>query len=416
MAYQNPESVAAGAPPWHLPQPQPKSRPSGIQGFVWAVWPWMNWVLPTFFVLHGFLGVGGWATLLLLFASPVFIPATGLLGSLPRFLLRKRGHTTTPAPIVGLLFVNWWGWVALTLTMQDAGDSGPLASLLRSMLTVPLSVDYEQGLYVVAIGVAITAWLAVLVIAIVLPRATAATVVPGPPAAPTMAAAPAAVAPPHPPTTTGRPRDERPWVVVAWVSAFLVPALFVTAVVVGVEVTAAQPDASGDTVAEVAAMPIAAQVDRAEQNYERTQQRLSEVRELIAEDGWRLRDEDGEWVGSAGFGTSAWECRQADVDCYTFQVRFSLDQAPADFDRARFDDSLRDAGWTPPEYGDGWTDAEGYRLRVTVYPANNRLSIELESPEWWGDTYDLRNEMGDSDDDNLGLGRTYRFDEWPPLD
>lgn len=396
MAYQNPESVAAGAPPWHLPQPQPKSRPAGIQGFVWAVWPWMNWILPTFFVLHGFLGVGGWGTLLLLFASPIFIPAAGLLGALPRFLLRKRGHSTTPAPIVGLLFVNWWGWVALTLTMQDAGDSGPLMSLLRSMLTVPLSVDYEQGLYVVAICVAIAAWLAVLVIAIVLPRASAA-----PSSEPTMA--------------TGR-GSERPWVVVAWVSAFLVPALFVATVVVGVEVTAAQPDASGDTVAEVEAMPISAQADRAQQNYERTQQRLSEVRELIAEDGWRLRAEDGEWVGSVGFGTRPWECRQADVECYTFEVRFSLDEAPADFDRDRFDDALREAGWMPPEYGDGWTDAEGHRLRVTVYPANNRLSIELESPQWWGDTYELRNEMGWSDDESLGLGRTYRFDEWPPLE
>lgn len=397
MAYQSPESVAAGAPPWHLPQPQPRSRPAGIQGFVWAVWPWTNWILPTLFVLHGFLGVGGWGTLLLLFASPIFIPAAGLLGSLPRFLLRKRGYTTTPAPIVSLLFVNWWGWVALTLTMQDAGDSGPLMSLLRSMLTVPLAVDYEQGLYVVAICVAIAAWLAVLVIAIVMPRASA-------------------VAPPHLPATAERTRDERPWVVVAWISAFLVPALLVTAVVVGVEVTARQPDASGDTVADVEAMPIAAQADRALENYERTQQRLSEVRQLIAEDRWRLRDEDGEWVGSTGFGTSAGECRVADVDCYTFQVRFSLEQAPADFDRDRFDDTLRAAGWTPPEYGDGWTDAEGYRLRVTVYPANNnRLSIELESPEWWGDTYELRNEIGGNDDESLGLGRTYRYDEWPPL-
>ncbi len=108
MAYQNPDAVAAGAPPWHLPAPQPRPTSGGIRGFVWALWPVMSWLLPVFFVFHGFLGGGGWGTLILMFTSPIFIPAMGLLGMLPRLIPRQRVHKTTPAPLVGRRFVNWW--------------------------------------------------------------------------------------------------------------------------------------------------------------------------------------------------------------------------------------------------------------------------------------------------------------------
>lgn len=386
MAYQNPDSVAAGAPPWHLPAPQPRPTAGGIRGFTWAIWPWMSWILPVFFAFHGFLGSGGWGTLLLMFASPVFIPAMGLLGMLPRFILRKRGHRTAPGPLVWLLFVNWWSWVAFTITMQDAGDSGPMKTLLGNLVTVPLSSDYQGVVFVAAIAVAIASWLAILIVAIAqrTPR----------------------------PGTLARGGA---WDVVSWNAAFLVPVMLVATVVLGVQLTALQTDASGDTVSQVEAMPIAMQAERAEGNYARTQERLSEARELIAEDGWRARDENGGWIRGAGFGSSYGGCRGTDAECYSFEAGFELERAPAGFDSdaPEFVEQLRSLGWERAERGYGFVDADGFRLEIVVSPRDDRLTVGIESPDWWGDDYDLDQELGEGDDDR-GFGE-FRFDEWPPL-
>lgn len=386
MTYQQPEAVAAGAPEWHLPTRRPRTAPPGIQGFVWAVWPWMNWVLPVLFVVHGFLGAGGWGTLILLFISPVFVPAMGLLGALPRFILRRRGHRTAPGPLVWLLFVNWWGWVTVTLTMQDAGDSGPPLSLLREMMTVPLSRDVEQFLFLGAIAAAVLAWIAVLLIAIFV----------------------------RPPRTPGASSRD-PWTIVSWIAAFAVPALLVASVLVGVQVTAQQRDAAGDTLVEIAAMPLADQVQRAEENYALTQERLSAVRELISDDGWRIRNEDGQWVGATGFGSLSFACLTADAECYTIGVGFQLASTPASFDDegAEFLGRLEALGWDPTTRDSQWTDAQGFTLDLWSMASDGSLTVEVNSPEWWGDESDLRAELAELDD--ADASRVYRFDEWPPL-
>lgn len=384
MSYQNPDAVAAGAPPWQLPAPHPRPA-GGIRGFVWAIWPWMNWVLPVFFVVHGFFGSGGWGTLILMFTSPVFVPAMGLLGALPRFILRKRGHTTAPAALIWLLFVNWWSWLALSLTMQDAGDSGPPRSLLRDLMTVPLSRDFEQTLSVSTLAAAVLAWIAVLVIAILVPK-------------------------PSP----GVPRRNA-WTTVSWVAAFAVPALLVAVVMVGVRVTAQQRDAAGDTVAEVGAMPLDDQVQRTEDNYALTQRRLSAVRELIADDGWRMRDEDGQWVGRSGFGSSSFECLTADAECYTIEVGFRLASAPVGFDgeSPEFRGAIEALGWTPTARAGQWTDAQGFTLDLWSQASDGGLSVEVTSPRWWGDESDIRAQLPERDE--ADVAGDYRFDDWPPL-
>lgn len=387
MAHQSPDAVSAGAPPWHLPAPQRRPTSGGIRGFVWALWPVMSWLLPVFFVFHGFLGGGGWGTLLLMFASPIFVPAMGLLGMLPRFILRKRGHRTTPGPIGWLLFVNWWAWVAFTITMQDAGDSGPMETMLDGILAARLSSDVEQGIFLGAVAVACLSWLAVLFVAIA-----------------------------QPPPRSGVQTRGGTWDAVSWIAAILVPALLVGMVALGVQVTAMETDAAGDTVAQVEALPIAAQADRAEANYTLTQEKLSEVRGLIAEDGWSARDENGGWVRGPAFASSYGSCGGSDAECYVFEVGFALESAPAGFDSYdhAWDSRLRELGWMASERGDGWTDADGFTLEVDQRQSVERLVVAIESPSWWGDTYDLRQELGGADED-LGLGLAYRFDEWPPL-
>lgn len=383
MSYQNPDAVAAGAPEWRLPAPQPRHAPDGIQGFVWALWPWMNWVLPAFMVLHGFvLGTGGWESLMLLVGSPVIVPAAGLLGALPRFVLRKRGHATTPGPIVWLLFVNWWGWVTLTITMPGVGDSGAVPSVLRGLVTAPLSLMYEQIMFAVAVLVALLAWIAILVLACVVR-------VPVPP--------------------------RRTWTLASWVALFAMPVVLIAAVWAGVIFTTQQRDAAGDTVAEVEAMPIAAQAARAEASYEVTQQKLSQVREVIAEDGWSARDEDGAWVVGSGFGSSYGACTGADAECYTFEVGFEFAQKPAGFDGrdAGFAEELEVLGWKASNRAGEWTDADGFTVDIVPWP-DGRLEVSIESPAWWGKTHDIGEQLGEADADR-GLARTYRYDEWPPL-
>jgi hypothetical protein len=389
MTYQqNPDEVAAGAPEWRLPATQPRASSGGIRGFVWTVWPAMNWVLPVLFVVHGFFGAGGWGTLILLVTSPVFVPAMGLLGALPRFILRKRGHTTAPGPLVWLLFVNWWGWFTLTITMQDAGDSGPPSSVLRAMMTVPLSRDFELILFFGAVTAAVLAWLAVLLIAIFVS--------------------------PRPPRAPGASRRDA-WTTVSWIAAFAVPALLVVSVLVGVQATAQQRDGAGDTLAEIAAMPLADQVQRAEENYTLTQERLSAVRELISDDGWRIRNEDGAWVGATGFGSSTFACITADVECYTIEVGFQLANAPEGFDEesAEFRDRLEALGWHPTTRDSQWIDAQGFMLDLWSMASDGSLTVEVNSPEWWGDESDLRGELPELVDPDAD--RTYRYDEWPPL-
>ncbi|MFS0853867.1 hypothetical protein [Microbacterium sp. 179-I 3D4 NHS] len=383
MAYQSPEAVAAGAPAWPMPAPQ-RPAPGGILGFVWVLWPWMNWIVPVFVVFHGFLGSGGWETLMLAFASPIVVPASGLLGALPRFILRRRGHATTPGPIAGLLFLNWWAWFTAAITMPGAGDSGSIDSLLRAAVTAPLSQRYEEGLYVGSIVVALVAWTTVLVLACLLRPAS-------PPALPAS------------------------WTAVTWIAAFVVPALLVAAVQAGVVVTAQQRDAAGVTVVEAEALPIAAQAALAQERYALTQERLSSVRGIVAEDGWRIRSEDGRYLGQSTFGSRDRECEQADAECYGFDIRFVLEGADArSLDAASIVEELRAAGWDLPATGRlEATDDDGFTLRLEGLGAET-VRVEMTSPIWWGEKYGIREELGlePTEEDR---SRTYRFDEWPPL-
>jgi hypothetical protein len=344
----------------------------------------MNWVVPVFFVFHGFLGSGGWETLMLIFGSPILVPAAGLLGALPRFILRKRGHATTPGPIAGLLFLIWWGWFTAAITMPGAGDSGSIDSLLRATVTAPLAEPYEQGLYVASIIVALLAWMTVVVLACLLRPA-----------------------PPTAPRTT--------WTAVTWIAAFAVPALLVAAVQVGVVVTAQQRDAAGVTAAEAEGLPIDEQAALALERYTLTQERLSSVREIVAEEGWRIRSADGHYLGQSTFGSTERECERADAECYGFDIRFALEgQDAAGLDAEAIVEALRAAGWDLPATGRlEAMDDDGFGLRIEGL-GGDPVWVEMTSPIWWGDEYDIREELGGERAEE-DTSRTYRFDEWPPL-
>lgn len=75
--------------------------------FLWLAWPWVNWILPALLIFgYSFSNSAGWDGLFLLFLSPVLVPAFGLLGSLPRFIMRRRGYEAAPAPVGVMLAVH----------------------------------------------------------------------------------------------------------------------------------------------------------------------------------------------------------------------------------------------------------------------------------------------------------------------
>jgi len=103
---------------------------------LWKAWPWITWLLPAALILMRMGGEkAGWETVILMITAPVTIPAIGLLGSLPRFLLRKKGHTAVPTSIAVMLVVQWWGLIMFSLAMEGVGDSGSFPSVMAQMFS-----------------------------------------------------------------------------------------------------------------------------------------------------------------------------------------------------------------------------------------------------------------------------------------
>ncbi|GAB3595924.1 hypothetical protein GCM10027408_03390 [Microbacterium tumbae] len=332
----------------------------------------MNWLLPIFVCFHGWLGGGGWETLALSVLSPVIVPVAGLLGSLPRFLLRRRSHRRTPAPIVWLLFTNWWSWFVFAAAMSGATDGAPLDSMLRSVVPAPLSMAFEYGILLGGAGIGVLSWLVILLLAIGL--------------------------------RTDADGAGRGGVVLGWIAAFGVPALLGVIVILGVQTTLAQTDAAGQTMAESRAVAIGEQADAARARYAAAQERLADVRALIADDGWVIQ--------YYGLSTASPESRLRDGACYGIEVSFMHPSAGTRTDIAAIEAALAGAGWTRLSEGD-FVDAEGGRLEIQAL-REGEVQVTYENGIWWGDPYDLRDPRSFEESD-AARARTYRADEWPPF-
>lgn len=109
----------------------------------WKNWRWLAWVIPVVLVVGRIAFGGGWEAVLLLFYSWFIVPVTGLLGWIPRRILRVRGHTTAPTIHAVLLSLYWSGMGWYLLSMGVAGDSGTDPSILARLIPV-LSRRQEQ--------------------------------------------------------------------------------------------------------------------------------------------------------------------------------------------------------------------------------------------------------------------------------
>jgi len=351
-------------------RPARERRGSGIQRFVWMLWPWMNWLLPIAAIFV--VGNSGWFLLLLLVVALVLVLVLGLLGTIPQFLLGNEGWKTAPAPVAVLLIVQWWAWIAALVVPQGATYGRPVPSIVQLLSPRPVAGDFLVTVLVASVSVGVLCWVAVLILSIIL-RRRSGSVSPG-----------------------------RGWTRGAVVAAIVPPVLLVAVIWSGGEVTAQQRDDAGATVAETAAEPLREQAARALDRYESAQSQLSEIRGMLADDGW--------WLTSRGFDSrSSWG---SGADAYGFDLGFEYEftagEAP-DVDTVHAE--LLTLGWSEDERG-RLVDPHGNT--VLMWADSRAVSVSLTSPSWWGDTDELSDELDRGVEDDA-FGRPYAANEWPGL-
>ena len=353
--------------------PPPKQRNRGIHGFTWAIWPWMSWVLPVAAVFIG--GNAGWSLIFALMLSPVFVPATGLLGMLPRFLLRKAGHTVTPAPISALLFVHWWAWVAAMISMRGSSDAAPSPALIERLSPWTIAGSMLEVVVFVAIVVAVASWIAILVIVLV---------------------------------TRSRPVPAAgggtgAWTAVSWTAALLMPVALVAGGALAGAVTAQMKDAAGATVAAVQSEPADSLVAQAVTRHDEAQAQLSVVRALIADDGWTRTNR----------GVNDRTSYREMLPSYGLSLRFEHDLAGIDVDLDAIRAELLASGWVEGAEGT-IVDPDGNI--VTMAMTETGLLLSLDTPTWWGDAGEINTALGipELPTDEF-YAETFAADEWPEL-
>jgi len=331
--------------------PGETQRPSGIQAFTWGLWPWLNWLLPIFFCFHGLLlDNNGWEQALwLALFSPIIVPVLGLLGSLPRFILRVRGHSTAPGPMIFVLYITWW------------------SGFIGSLIGAPLSDDQQTGILTLCVLAVAVSWVVLLTLSAILE--------PGPAGGALL------------------------WRRTSWIAAFAVPVVFALTFVAVVLLPAAQAtDAASETSAQAQSRLHAEQIELAQDRYESLQEDASEVRALIAEDGWRTTGEALDYPAS--------QCLDEQEPCYEIQV--SSEIAADGIGASELTAELESLGWTPGR-DDAWHAAGGRTLWIGEHEGVMRVNIT--SPWWWGDARYVVRDSGEHEEGD----EVYAADEWPPL-
>ncbi|MDN6351649.1 MAG: hypothetical protein L0J69_08275 [Yaniella sp.] len=119
----------------------------------WNMWLWLVWLLPAVLIAIKMFAPGGQEKLFLMLLSPIIILLAGLLGWLPRFVLKKRGFGYAPSGVSAAFAVHWWAFSLCVLGIDGADHMGPIPSPLS--LAMPFLGD-EIGSDVVRLSMAVT--------------------------------------------------------------------------------------------------------------------------------------------------------------------------------------------------------------------------------------------------------------------
>lgn len=405
----------------------PKREKIRGTGVLWKSWLWVSWFIgPAAFVLRSVLGVGGWESLFFVLFSPVIIPALGLLGALPRFVLKRRGHRSIPASVGVTAIASCWGLVLFMCAMPGTTDSSPIDSVVRQALG--LSGRAENTL----LGFAFVVWVAAYLVTAVL----------------------SFVLRPVPPSDAQSARYPGRTRLAAILAIVLVPVLLVSAAL-AVDRLAMHGarDFGGATEADVAFLPPDAQRARQEAQWDAAQEALAPLRSAIAQDGWHFTGRVGVDADTTGIEPLG----------YTVETHWNRDMpGTPESVAAGVREAAEQHGWRlqepdrhafnsrPGEPGVHWEDDsgnielvqldfsndQGYRLTVwaelpetdeateqardfdaTAIPeaASSKLRLALSSGEYWqsrGEQF----EWWEVQRPDATVPATFAGDEWPALD
>lgn len=235
------------------------AAPARVNDSIWlsriitSSWLIVNWALLPLLILISFLGTDPWMSGVLAITSPLTVGVFGLLGMVPRIILKRRGITSVPAPLACCLVTHW---CATTLAVLFLSGGGPYDSLLGGPLRLWHADEGE--LVRIALSCVAAAWVAECAIAA---------------------------------TTQGR-RPRPGWL---WLSV-LVTLAMPTAFVLGAlamqreaDATPTTPDATGlDRAAALAITDAEAARAQYERAWDEVQAQLAPIRSAIAEQHWSV--------------------------------------------------------------------------------------------------------------------------------
>lgn len=353
---------------------EPRVR-RGIQAVTWWMWWPMSWLLPMLFCFHGVFAPDTLMAAFLMVGSVVIVPLAGVIGMLPRKLLRDRGFDSTPGPITGLLILHWWGALTVTLVATDFTWAGEPTSVLRTALRVPISEASAHAIFAVAAIVTVLTWVAMVAFA--------------------LAATPSAA-------------THRLWGALAWVAVFAGPAIVVAAVASGVAASAAEQDSAGDSRDLAISRSLDQERALVQERYTQQQERLSTVRQAIVGGVWQAQP------------TVIDDCYGTAGECYRIAIGYVYTpDGPVDVDDVRR--IIADAGWDIVDsddeaFGPARIEASDEAGRTLVFDdlSNGSFTLESHSASWWIAPESFRAIA--TGEGSPSPGELYAPDDWPELD
>lgn len=120
-----------------------------INRLTWKSWLWLVWLLPAVVIAINMFAPGGQDQVFLMILSPVIILVAGLLGWLPRLILKKRGFRYSPSSVSAVFAGHWWAFILCALGIDSADQTGPIPSPLSVALPF-LNAEISGGVVLVS--------------------------------------------------------------------------------------------------------------------------------------------------------------------------------------------------------------------------------------------------------------------------
>lgn len=332
-------------------------NPRSIAHWLWETWSAFGIALPVVYAFTLFWTMAEMPAVGLMVATPVLL--LGALSFLPKFILRRRGHSSVPALMQPVLVVHWWCWIVLLFLHVTTS-----ARIYRAVpILEPLGAPFYDEL---AIPVAVWSFAGVFGTVLLLVALASVSR-----------------------ATSGQPPSDLRWVTL--IAAVSVPVILTTVGVVAHSGVQAQTDAAGDSVSTAQGRSHEERIAVTQERYAAAQQEVATVREII--------EPGAHWTDGVAYINQRDSRDRSGAESYDFSIAYELDY-PASVERiADVTDYLASQGWKivdakiidgPDEF---WADhPDGSHFRVLSRNQGTASELEFRSAPLW--TGNDRGEIG----------------------